>query len=142
MILLEQTLIWNCSGSTTDYCGTGCNSAFGTCGTSQVTTTAATTGATAGGSTLTSSTVRVSSAPSSIATSSTVKTSSTSTASATNPTSTSKVSSAGLCGSKNGGQTCAGSKFGQCCSMWGFCGSSVMSCSIGCQKGFGTGCYF
>ncbi|KAK7727058.1 hypothetical protein SLS57_003089 [Botryosphaeria dothidea] len=130
------------AGSTSDYCGTGCNAEFGTCGTSQV-TSQANTGVTTGGSTLTSSTVKASSAASSIATtssSSTVKTTATS-APATNPAPTSNVSTNGVCGSRTG-QTCAGSKFGKCCSMWGFCGSSMMSCGIGCQKSFGTGCYF
>ncbi|EKG19445.1 Chitin-binding type 1 [Macrophomina phaseolina MS6] len=132
-------------GSTSDYCGTGCNAGFGTCGTSQVTSSQATTGAATGGSTLTSSTVKApSSAPTSIATSpSAVKPSSSSTApTATNPTPSSNVSAKGLCGTSNGGQTCAGSKFGSCCSMWGLCGSSVMSCAVRCQKKFSSGCYF
>ncbi|KAF6821018.1 Chitin deacetylase-like protein 9 [Colletotrichum sojae] len=48
------------------------------------------------------------------------------------------VSLDGKCGSNNGAETCSGSVFGNCCSQWGFCGSSTVHCGTGCQSGFGT----
>jgi hypothetical protein len=41
------------------------------------------------------------------------------------------------CGAKNGGQTCAGSEWGDCCSMAGYCGMTDNYCGIGCQEAFG-----
>ncbi|KAF2191086.1 carbohydrate esterase family 4 protein [Zopfia rhizophila CBS 207.26] len=79
-------------GSTSDYCGSGCQPEFGTCGTSGT------------------------SAPA--------------------PTATGQVSTDGKCGSN--GATCQGSEFGNCCSQYGWCGSTVDHCSNGCQSGFGT----
>ncbi|OJD37641.1 carbohydrate esterase family 4 protein [Diplodia corticola] len=125
-------------GSTSDYCGTGCNSEFGTCGTSSVTPSSPATGSSTGASTLTSSTVKASSPAASSSSIATTATTSTAIA----PTATSKASTNGLCGSRNGGTTCAGSRFGGCCSILGTCGSSMFSCGLGCQKSFGSGCYF
>ncbi|KAF6825584.1 Chitin deacetylase-like protein 9 [Colletotrichum musicola] len=48
------------------------------------------------------------------------------------------VSLDGKCGSNNGGASCSGSVYGNCCSQWGFCGSSTVHCGTGCQSGFGT----
>ncbi|OCK77775.1 carbohydrate-binding module family 18 protein, partial [Lepidopterella palustris CBS 459.81] len=44
----------------------------------------------------------------------------------------------GQCGGTTG-QTCAGSSFGNCCSSYGWCGSSSVYCDVaqGCQGGFG-----
>ncbi|KAM9874215.1 hypothetical protein VDGL01_11718 [Verticillium dahliae] len=70
-------------GKSTDHCGAGCQSSFGTC----------TTGA-------------------------------------------GSVSTDGSCG-KNG-KTCKGSTFGDCCSANGFCGKSSDHCGTGCQGSFGT----
>ncbi|KAF5024719.1 hypothetical protein F66182_3203 [Fusarium sp. NRRL 66182] len=47
-----------------------------------------------------------------------------------------KVSEDGRCGGKTG-QTCEGSKFGNCCSPKGQCGSRSRHCECGCQKAFG-----
>ncbi|KXH68431.1 lectin [Colletotrichum salicis] len=47
------------------------------------------------------------------------------------------VSQDGTCGG-TGGNTCRGSNFGDCCSQWGYCGSSTDHCSTGCQSSFGT----
>jgi hypothetical protein len=81
-------------GSTTDHCGSGCNSSFGTC-------------SGGGGGT-------------------------------TPPTTpTTPVSTDGTCGTQ-GGATCAGSTFGNCCSQYGWCGSSTDHCGSGCNGGFGT----
>jgi hypothetical protein len=45
-----------------------------------------------------------------------------------------KASVNGECG---GPQSCAGSAFGNCCSVYGYCGSSALHCGDGCQPGFG-----
>ncbi|KAF2866975.1 hypothetical protein BDV95DRAFT_611261 [Massariosphaeria phaeospora] len=55
----------------------------------------------------------------------------------TGPLSTLKTSMNGVCGGTKG-QTCQGSAFGDCCSAWGFCGSSLTHCNAGCQTPFGT----
>ncbi|KAK4675335.1 hypothetical protein QC764_0076980 [Podospora pseudoanserina] len=47
------------------------------------------------------------------------------------------ISTDGECGTRNG-KTCTGSGFGNCCSQNGFCGSTTDHCSAGCQSGFGT----
>jgi hypothetical protein len=41
------------------------------------------------------------------------------------------------CGAKNGGQTCTGSEWGDCCSMAGYCGMTNSYCGTGCQEAFG-----
>lgn len=48
-----------------------------------------------------------------------------------------RPSTDGTCGH---GSTCIGSKFGECCSLHGFCGSATAFCSpeAGCQLEFGT----
>ncbi|KAH8771324.1 hypothetical protein BGZ57DRAFT_1016907 [Hyaloscypha finlandica] len=47
------------------------------------------------------------------------------------------VSTNGMCGSTVN-QTCLGSTYGNCCSKYGFCGSTTTYCTTGCQAGFGT----
>lgn len=59
------------------------------------------------------------------------------------PTPEAPVSLNGRCGNTSGatgGQTCLGSTFGNCCSLYGFCGSTDIYCTPeeGCQSGFGT----
>ncbi|RYP08248.1 hypothetical protein DL764_001982 [Monosporascus ibericus] len=49
------------------------------------------------------------------------------------------VSEDGSCGGADG-VTCVGSEFGNCCSQYGWCGSSVDHCGTGCQPEFGSGC--
>ncbi|KAF7884612.1 uncharacterized protein EAF02_004948 [Botrytis sinoallii] len=85
-------------GNTSDFCGVGCQPAFGICSTS---------------STITTTTAAA--APTQI------------------------VSSNGGCGSDYNNWTCAGSTFGNCCSQYGFCGSSNTYCDVGsgCQTAFG-----
>ncbi|KAJ8110503.1 hypothetical protein OPT61_g6675 [Boeremia exigua] len=53
------------------------------------------------------------------------------------PTSTSKVSLDGTCGEENG-YVCPGSGLGDCCSPYGWCGSSDSHCGAGCQNAFGV----
>ncbi|KAF2028534.1 FAD-binding domain-containing protein [Setomelanomma holmii] len=48
-----------------------------------------------------------------------------------------KVSTDGSCGS-TGSITCKGSGFGDCCSQYGWCGSSTAHCGTGCQSAWGT----
>ncbi|KAJ1326026.1 Chitin recognition protein [Microdochium nivale] len=48
------------------------------------------------------------------------------------------ISTDGKCGASNGGKTCKGSTFGDCCSSSGFCGAKTDHCSAGCQSAFGT----
>ncbi|CAI6340074.1 unnamed protein product [Periconia digitata] len=79
-------------GSTGDYCGTGCQSDFGTCGTG-------------------------------------------STPAPGNPST--PVSDDGTCAGTKG-QTCTGSPFGNCCSQYGWCGSTGDHCGTGCNSAFGT----
>ncbi|KAF2178301.1 carbohydrate-binding module family 18 protein, partial [Zopfia rhizophila CBS 207.26] len=59
------------------------------------------------------------------------------TGTAPQPSSTLKVSLNGECGGTTG-QTCLGSDFGNCCSEYGYCGSTEIYCSTGCQLVFGT----
>lgn len=101
-------------GSTTGHCDTGCNPAFGIC---------------SGGSTT------------STRSPSTTSTRQSATSTSSPPTSTSSpgkpVSTDGTCGTQ-GGATCQGSSFGNCCSQYGWCGSTTGHCSTGCQSTFGT----
>jgi len=111
-----------------DYCGTsekycslekGCQSEFGKCNSSTSTTT------TTKKSTKKSSTKKSSTKKSSIKKTSKKKTS-------TKKTSTLPISSSGKCG--KGVARCPS---GQCCSKYGWCGTSSSYCGAGCQKEFG-----
>ncbi|KAF9878056.1 polysaccharide deacetylase [Colletotrichum karsti] len=53
------------------------------------------------------------------------------------PTASGNVSPDQSCGSTSG-YTCLNSVFGNCCSYYGFCGSSMTYCGTGCQSGFGS----
>ncbi|KAF4774730.1 polysaccharide deacetylase [Colletotrichum scovillei] len=77
------------------------------------------------------------SSPQTRATSSTASTSvATRTSSSSVPAST-NVSPDQTCGGTTG-YTCLNSAFGNCCSYYGFCGSSLTYCGTGCQSGFGS----
>ncbi|OAL50221.1 hypothetical protein IQ07DRAFT_587878 [Pyrenochaeta sp. DS3sAY3a] len=80
------------SGSTNDYCRSGCQSGFGTC---------------SGGSNPSSIVVSRSTRP-------------TSTRSAIPSSSHAPVSNNGRCGALYGGQTCQGSSYGNCCSQYNY----------------------
>ncbi|KAF2262955.1 hypothetical protein CC78DRAFT_618050 [Lojkania enalia] len=69
--------------------------------------------------------------------SSTVQPSSTVRSSSAAPSSTLKVSTDGSC-SGTSKFTCLGSTFGNCCSQYGWCGSTSAYCGTGCQSGFGN----
>lgn len=53
------------------------------------------------------------------------------------PTTGGSVSTDGTCGVQ-GGKTCTNSSFGNCCSAFGWCGSSTDHCGTGCNSSFGT----
>ncbi|KAL5371694.1 hypothetical protein DPSP01_014073 [Paraphaeosphaeria sporulosa] len=53
-------------------------------------------------------------------------------------TEASRVSTTGRCGAIYSGSTCIGSKFGNCCSASGWCGSTTTHCGNGCQLQYGT----
>ncbi|KAI7173114.1 hypothetical protein KC316_g8879 [Hortaea werneckii] len=57
--------------------------------------------------------------------------------SAAPPLSTDAVSDDGTCGPENEDKTCQGSGFGDCCSEYGFCGSTDFYCDTGCLVGYG-----
>ncbi|KAL0932037.1 chitin recognition protein [Colletotrichum truncatum] len=97
-------------GSTAAYCGTGCQSKFGTCTNSDTVSSA---GGAGSGSSATKA------------------------ASGALPSSTLPVSSIGECGAKVG-QTCLGFGQGTCCSQYNYCGNTEGHCGAGCQSGFGT----
>ncbi len=50
------------------------------------------------------------------------------------------VTTNGQCGPAWNGDTCEGSAFGNCCSQFGYCGSTIAFCNAGCQTSFGSGC--
>ncbi|KAF1974872.1 glycoside hydrolase/deacetylase [Bimuria novae-zelandiae CBS 107.79] len=61
----------------------------------------------------------------------------TATSAAPTASSTNKVSTDGTCAGTPG-FTCQGSTFGNCCSQYGWCGSTTDHCGTGCNKSFGT----
>ncbi|KXH34486.1 chitin recognition protein [Colletotrichum simmondsii] len=175
-------------GSSSVYCGTSCQSKYGTCGSSASNTTSSSSSGTSSGRTSSSSSTRsgtsssgsssrtgtsssssrtgTSSSSSRTGTSSSSSrtgTSSSSTrsgsssssntrsssgsssgtgtasasSSAASSTSTLPVSTGGDCGAASGKQ-CFGSTFGNCCSVYNYCGSTDAHCGTGCQSAFGT----
>ena len=54
------------------------------------------------------------------------------------PVGTGGVTENGLCGPQHGDKVCGGSGFGDCCSEYGYCGSSASFCGTGCQSGYGA----
>lgn len=97
-------------GSTSAYCGTGCQPGYGNCGSNSPTSSKPVSSKSIASSTK-------SSAPA--------------------PTSTKKVSTDATCGGSKG-YTCLGSSFGNCCSANGWCGSTPAYCGTGCRSGFGN----
>ncbi|KAH7399207.1 hypothetical protein DE146DRAFT_526203 [Phaeosphaeria sp. MPI-PUGE-AT-0046c] len=61
----------------------------------------------------------------------------TSSDSGSSPNPGNNVSTDGSCGG-SGRKTCAGSPFGNCCSQYGWCGTSNDHCGTGCNSVFGT----
>ncbi|OAL44265.1 hypothetical protein IQ07DRAFT_463352, partial [Pyrenochaeta sp. DS3sAY3a] len=48
-----------------------------------------------------------------------------------------RLSPDGTCGGTTG-YSCPGSGFGNCCSSYGWCGSTTAHCGTGCNNAFGT----
>jgi len=106
-------------GSTAAYCGTGCQPSSGNCGSND----AVSSSPAVGSSSMHTSTLKISSTH-------------TSSMAAATPT---KKGSGLTCGGINE-YTCIGSRYGSCCSKFGFCGTVASFCSraAGCQAAFGT----
>lgn len=130
-------------GNTNDHCGTGCNPLFGKCTSS-------------GGSPPAQSPTPPAPTPSTPRSSSTgmppvvpPRSSPISSSRAPSPTPApapspaptpgKRVSPDGWCAGSRG-YTCSGSRFGNCCSLFGQCGSSMFHCrrAFGCKAGFGA----
>lgn len=146
-------------GSTTAYCGAGCNVLFGTCADSPLPSTSSApsptptlrisvdgscgSGVTCQGSTFGNCCSSHSFCGSTAAYCGagcnplfgSCSASASSSSSAPAPSSTLRVSVDGSCG---GGVTCQGSTFGNCCSSHSFCGSTSAYCGAGCQPPFGS----
>ncbi|RAR09172.1 carbohydrate esterase family 4 protein [Stemphylium lycopersici] len=105
-------------GASSAYCGSGCNPAFGSCSSSAASSPASKTRSIAK---LTSTTATAAS-------------------SATNASGR-RISTNSRCGNAYEasplGMTCVGSKWGNCCSQYSYCGSTDAYCGSGCQPGFG-----
>ncbi|KAJ9143023.1 hypothetical protein NKR23_g6795 [Pleurostoma richardsiae] len=124
----NQVCTGNLCCSTYGYCGEGtdyclaiwCQADYGYCeGKAQPTTS--TTSSTSSRTTSTSTSSRT--------------TSTSTSSSAPAPSGTLQASINGMCGNTT---TCAGSRFGSCCSEFFWCGSGAAYCGAGCQSDFGT----
>lgn len=118
-------------GNDDTYCAqiAGCQSAYGLCDGEPLPSTSSTT---------TTSTIPITTPSSSTTTtSSTSSVSSTAPATSTTPPYTGpfQVSQDGMWGNDT---TCAGSRFGSCCSEFYYCGSGSSFCGVGCQAQFGS----
>ena len=111
------------------FCGEGCRVGFGVCNGG-------------GGGPGFSSSVSFFTSSLSMFSSSTFIPLSSSTTQTPTPTPTpTDVSTAGRCGADGNGQTCTGSRFGRCCSSYGWCGDGADDyCKVlwGCQVEFGV----
>ncbi|KAK4234126.1 carbohydrate-binding module family 18 protein [Achaetomium macrosporum] len=135
-------------GSTLEYCGAGCQSAFGAClgvpgqpGNPPANGTTTTTTSTTSSSTSTTSRPGGTTPPTTTSSSTTTTTSrTTSTSTSASPTVSIPPgltsSTDGRCGN---GVTCLGANFGRCCSQFGYCGEGDQYCPyiVGCQPEFG-----
>ncbi|KAL6706021.1 hypothetical protein ACN47E_006123 [Coniothyrium glycines] len=118
-------------GKTAAYCGKGCQSAF--TGGNICLNSAISSPAGQSSSTLRSST-RMGN-PSSL--SSSARVSSSTRSSSPSASSSAAVSTNGRCGPRFGKTTCQGSRYGDCCSQYDYCGKSQDHCTTGCQFLFG-----
>ncbi|CAI9634080.1 carbohydrate esterase family 4 protein [Alternaria burnsii] len=143
-------------GNTDIYCGTGCQAGFGKCGAQDVSsasssvaassTPAPSSSADVSKDTVSSSTVLSSSATASSDASTTIDASSSasqvSSAPSATPTTSGERSRDGSCGGVKG-YTCVGFSTlegvkSECCSAWGYCGSSEDHCGAGCNPIYGN----
>ncbi|KAB5523097.1 hypothetical protein GE09DRAFT_491478 [Coniochaeta sp. 2T2.1] len=128
-------------GDGDSYCPqiVGCQGAFGWCEgeplpspTSSATPTSTST--TTSRPTSTSTTSSSTTTPP-VTTTSSTSVSSSPTATSTSPAGPLQISQNGMCGN---GTTCAGSRFGRCCSQFYYCGNEDSFCGSGCQSQFGS----
>ena len=132
------------------FCGEGCRVGFGRCGVVPGLSSSSSLYSSSSFSSSSSSTFGPSSSSTTIPTSTPSTTGTTSTSISTStrtpsPTSSTapiptNVSTAGRCGADGNGQTCTGSRFGKCCSSYGWCGDDANDyCRVlwGCQVQFG-----
>lgn len=140
-----------CSGnlccSAFGYCGdgdtycpqiVGCQPAFGWCeGEPLPSPTSSATPTSTPTPTSTSTSTSISTTPPPVSTTSSTSVSSTPSATSTSPPYTGplQISQNGMCGN---GTTCAGSRFGRCCSQFYYCGNEDSFCGGGCQSQFGS----
>ncbi|KAI1861368.1 uncharacterized protein JN550_010898 [Neoarthrinium moseri] len=117
-------------GASVDYCGDGCQAAFGVCFVGDSTIPPRDT-------TTSRSTARPSPTGPGIPDSPLSPTTRTTTSTGPTSTATLGVSTDGSCGN---GITCSGSAYGNCCSEHGWCGVDIDYCGDGCQIAFGSGC--
>ncbi|KAH3905036.1 hypothetical protein HBH56_226490 [Parastagonospora nodorum] len=133
-------------GSTPQHCGTGCQAKFGDCKSPVSSAPAVIVSSAPAASSKTlavSSTILVvSSAVPAVSSAAPVLSSAAPTVSSKVPAASAapvtggKISTDGICGG-TAGSTCVGSSFGNCCSAYGWCGSTAAFCATGCQAGFG-----
>ncbi|KAK8161536.1 hypothetical protein IWX90DRAFT_506218 [Phyllosticta citrichinensis] len=109
-------------GSSEQYCGAGCQLAFGTC--------------------FPPSSSSLTDGPSNSLSKASTPSTGTSAGTPSQSTSPAQTSSTGFppgtCGPQAGNQNCANAPDGPCCSQYGYCGSSELYCGAGCQLAFGT----
>ncbi|KAI8168633.1 hypothetical protein K4K54_000550 [Colletotrichum sp. SAR 10_86] len=110
---------YNYCGSTDAHCGTGCQSVFGTCGSSVNATSPSGTASAAAGSSSRASSAGTASASAPVA------------------SSTFPATSDGTCGAA-AGKSCVGYSGGTCCSQYNYCGNTDAHCGTGCQSLFGS----
>ncbi|ETS74682.1 hypothetical protein PFICI_13166 [Pestalotiopsis fici W106-1] len=129
----------NYCGKTTDHCGTGCQSGFGTC--TSTDNNISTDGACGkNGKTCKGSTFGDCCSSSGYCGKTTDHCGAGCNAAfGTCSSGSSNISTDGQCGSKNG-KTCVESGFGGCCSLTGNCGSTGAHCGQGCQKDSSSAC--
>jgi len=126
-------------GSTADYCGTDCQPASGTCevplsNSSTLSSTSSSKLTKMSSLTKSTPTTKVSLTKSPSSTKVSLTKSSTSKSTPLPSPTVQGISTDGSCGKLI---TCRGSTFGNCCSSYGWCGSTAAYCGTGCQPNFG-----
>ena len=159
--LSECCSIYGWCGNSVDHCQTGCQAGFGKCGTQDISSSsiairassslpASTSQVPSSSASATKDTV-VSSVLSSVSASATDASSSVyvsssasqvSSAASATPTTPGEMSRDGSCGGQKG-YTCIGFSTlegvkSECCSAWGYCGSSEDHCGAGCNRFYGN----
>ncbi|KAI4608974.1 hypothetical protein J4E80_008719 [Alternaria sp. BMP 0032] len=134
-------------GNTDVYCDAGCQAGFGKCGAQAVSSAASSVAASTSSAPSSSADVSASKdAVSSTASSTTVDASSSasqvSSAASATPTTSGEKSRDGSCGGTKG-YTCVGFSTlegvkSECCSAWGYCGTSEDHCGAGCNPVYGN----